>query len=221
MAGVYPEACGARAEVTIGRQKLGGGGAATLGLVVAVAGWVAGSTALVRPAAGASSDLAPERQVLILSRALAYDGNLKERAGGELVVAVLVRPGHGDSEAVGAGMTRAWKALGSMKVQGLTVKAVNLQWTGAQPLLAALTGQAVDVLYVAPGLEPEIAAIIAITRQRRIITMGSREAHVTSGLSLGVFITEGKPTIVVNLPAARAEGAAFAADLLRLAKVIK
>ena len=35
------------------------------------------------------------------------------------------------------------------------------------------------------------------------------------------FQVDGKPTIVVNLPAAKAEGSAFSSDLLRLAKVIK
>jgi hypothetical protein len=36
-----------------------------------------------------------------------------------------------------------------------------------------------------------------------------------------VFAVEGKPTIVVNLAASKAEGASFGSDLLRLAKVIR
>ena len=60
-----------------------------------------------------------------------------------------------------------------------------------------------------------------LTRKRHVITVGSREDYVKRGVSLGVFLASGRPTIMVNLSASRSEGAAFSSDLLRLATVIK
>jgi hypothetical protein len=169
----------------------------------------------------AEAPVAPDRQVLILTRALAYDGNLKTRAGEDLLIAVLGRNGNASSEEVASAMSKAFKSLGNVKVQGLAVRATLLPYTNVTALNTAIESQGIDALYVCPGLEADLPAIIDLARKRQIITLGSREDHVKRGLSLGVFAVDAKPTIVVNLAAAKAEGAAFGSDLLRLAKVIR
>ena len=168
-----------------------------------------------------AQELPSDRQVLILSRALAYDSNLKSRAGDDLVVGVLGKAGHGPSEDAASTMARAFRSLISVKVQGLPVRTVQLAYTTAGALASALEARGVDVLYLVPGLEDELPAIAELTRRRHVVTMGSRQEQVARGLSLGVFAVEGKPTIVVNLAASKAEGASFGSDLLRLAKVIR
>lgn len=162
-----------------------------------------------------------DRQVLILTRALAYDSSLKDRAGAELLIAVLGKPGISASEELARKMTKAFQALGNVKVQGLPVRATQLLFTTAAALATAVEAQGVDALYVCPGLETDLPALIEVTRQARVISMASREEQVEKGLSLGVFMIEAKPTMVVNLPASKAEGAAFGSDLLRLAKVLR
>jgi hypothetical protein len=171
--------------------------------------------------AQADSPVTPDRQVLILTRALAYDGNLKSRAGADLVIAVVGRSGNSSSEEVASAMTRAFRSLGNVKVQGLAVKSTSFNYSNAAALGTAIESQGIDALYICPGLEPDLPAIIELARKRQVVTLGSREDHVKRGLSLGVFALDAKPTIVVNLAAAKAEGAAFGSDLLRLAKVIR
>jgi YfiR/HmsC-like len=166
-------------------------------------------------------ELTSDRQVLILSRALAYDSNLKSRAGDDLVVGVLGKAGNGPSEDAASAMARAFRSLISVRVQGLPVRTVQLAYTTAGALAFALETRGVDVLYLVPGLDDEIPAIAELARRRHVVTMGSRQEQVARGLSLGVFAVEGKPTIVVNLTASKAEGASFGSDLLRLAKVIR
>jgi len=181
-----------------------------------------GAALLLLVAAGGRSaraqEIASDRQVLILSRALAYDSNLKSRVGSELVVGVLGKAGHEDAA---SSMARAFRSLVSVKVQGLPVRSVQLTYTTVGALASALETHAVDVLYVVAGLDDEITAIADLARRRHVVTIGSRQDQVARGLSLGVFTVEGKPVIVVNLPASKAEGAAFSSDLLRLAKVIR
>ena len=177
--------------------------------------------ARVEGATPSVEEVPPARQVLILTRALAYDGNLKTRAGADLLIAVLGKPGHAASEELAGTMAKAFRGLGNVKVQGLAVRAAQLPYTNAAALTAAIESQGVDALYVCPSLDADLPAIIEATRRLKVVTMASRESYVARGLSLGVFTVEGKPTIVVNLNASKAEGAAFGSDLLRLAKVIR
>jgi hypothetical protein len=180
-----------------------------------------GALLFLMTAARAEAPVAPDRQVLILTRALAYDGNLKTRAGEDLLIAVLGRNGNATSEDVAMSMTKAFKSLGNVKVQGLPVRAMMWGFTSVNSLNTAVDVQGIDALYITPGMDADLPAIIELARKRQIITLGSREDYVKRGVSLGVFAVDAKPTIVVNLAAAKAEGAAFGSDLLRLAKVIR
>jgi hypothetical protein len=168
-----------------------------------------------------AQDVPPERQVLILGRALAYDDDIKNRAGDDVTIAVLAKTGNPSSETMGANMLKAFRGIGGVKVQGLGLKFTQLGFTNGPTLQANLASQNVDVLYVCAGLEADLPAVIEATRKRRIVSIGSRLEHVERGLALGVFQVDGRPTIVVNLPASKAEGSAFSSDLLRLAKVLK
>jgi hypothetical protein len=169
------------------------------------------------PAPGRAEDeIPPDRKAVILVRALAYDNNLKARAGSSVVVAVLSR-----GEAAAEGMYRAFKALESVRVQDLPLRVVKLQYAGKEALHAAIGAQGIDALYCTPGVESDLAAVRAVSRQDHVITLGAREEAVRGGLSMGVFLVGGKMTITVNLPASREEGAALSSELLRLAQVIR
>jgi hypothetical protein len=116
-------------------------------------------------------------------------------------------------------MTRAFQALAKVKVQGMPLVSESLVYSNSQALSAAVQERGIDVLYVCPGLQSELPAIIQVSRRRQVLSIGSLPELVERGLALGVFPLEDRPTIVVNLSASRAEGVEFSSDLLRLAKV--
>jgi hypothetical protein len=169
----------------------------------------------------AQTELPPDRQAVILVRSLAYDNNLKARAGDAVVVAVLFRPGNAASESAGEAMARAFRGLENVKIQELPFRAVALAYPGKGGLKSAVQSQGIDALYVCAGLEGDLGGIREFSRREHVLTMGARDEFVQSGLSLGVFSVDGKPTITVNLPASREEGAAFGSELLRLARVVR
>jgi hypothetical protein len=177
--------------------------------------------ALSGPAAGQAGDLPPERQVPILTRALAYDENLRSRAGDELVVAIVAKNGSKASEQTAEAVGKAFSGLAGIKVQGLPMRSTRLTYSGAASLASAVQREGIDVIYICPGLDSELGGILEVAKQSHVLSMGSREEYINKGASLGVFLISGKPTICVNLAAAKAEGAAFGSDLLRLAKVIR
>jgi len=188
-------------------------------IVASVLAWLLLPAAtLAQPKNGET--VAPDRQALILTRALAYDGNLKSRAGGELVIAVVSKGGNTSSDQTAEGLQKALKALGPIKVQGLPLKSIRLVYSNSSTLSSTVDKDGIDAVYICPGLEGELGAILEVTKEHHVLSMGSREDHVVKGASLGVFVVEGKPTIYVNLTASKAEGTAFGSDLLRVAKVV-
>lgn len=168
----------------------------------------------------AAAEVATDKQAVILLRALAYDNNLRSRAGDTMVIAVLYKPGASPSDGVDAAFA-GWNALLGVKVQDLPLKIVKLPFTNKDALRNAITAQGIDALYCCPGLDADLAALREVSQQQHVITLGSREEYVRGGLSLGVFSIEGKATIMVNLAASKSEGASLSSELLRLANVLR
>ena len=154
-------------------------------------------------------------------RALAYDGNLKTRAGGAVDIGILYKKGNGRSEQTATTMAKAFGALASTQVAGLPIAVSRLAYGGPEALGKAIAEAGVDTIYVCDGLEAELGTVTEVARRMRVLSVGSSREQVRRGLSLGVFQSDGRTIIVLNLQASRQEGAAFAADLLRLAEVIR
>jgi hypothetical protein len=166
-------------------------------------------------------ELSPSRQVVITMRALAYDGNLKARAGRSIDLVILFKKGNAHSEQMAQTMANAFGALAGTTVAGLPIKVSRLAYGGADSLAKWIRTSNTDMLYACEGLEAELDAITSVTRRNKVLTVGSTPEHIRKGMSLGVFQVDTRTTILLNLTASRLEGVAFAADLLRLATVIR
>jgi hypothetical protein len=179
------------------------------------------ATSIGTRAAVGADEVPAEQQVLILSRALVYDDNFKQRVGTDVRLAVISKAGNTGSDACAAAMIKAFKGVGNLKLAGLPLKTSQVPFKDTAAFGTVIAADEIDVIYLCPGLETNLGDIVDLTRKRRVITVGSREDYVKRGASLGVFLVNGRPTIMVNLPASRSEGASFSSDLLRLATVLK
>jgi hypothetical protein len=180
--------------------------------------WV---SAILAPKAFADPEILRERHATILVKALSYDEKLKERAGEEMVVAVLYQGGKDGSANEAEAWRQAFANLTSLRFQGLPFRVLTLPLSNAERLRKAIAKEGVDAIFVLATGRDDLTWIEKVTRESKVLTMASCEEQVTAGLSLGVFLTEGKNTLIVNLTASRAEGAIFSSALLKLAKVIK
>jgi hypothetical protein len=169
----------------------------------------------------AAAELPPAKQAIFLARVIAYDANLKGRAGEAVNIAVLAKKGEKDSERMSELLAKALTALESATLLGLPVKISRVYFSGRDSLDRAVQEGGIDALYVCSGLDANLADIKSVARARKVLTVGSRQEHLKLGLSLGVFDIDGKNTIVVNIEANREEGVAFGPELLRLATVVR
>ena len=166
-------------------------------------------------------DLPPGKQAVFLARVIAYDANLPARAGSAVNIAILAKRGDKESEKMSETMVTAFTSLESTTLVGLPVKVVRMYFAGREALERSVRDGGIDTIYVCSGLDASLAEIKSVSRQRKVLTVGSQEGHLKLGLSLGVFDMGGKNTIMVNLDASREEGVAFSPELLRLVTVVR
>ncbi len=179
-----------------------------------------GGLLLVGPKAAFAETVPAARQASILTRSLAYDRNMKDRAGDSVSVGVLYRAGNAASENCANEMAQAFRALEKFAVHGLPFKALRIAYDNGGSMKDLIRNEGIDALYACNGLDSEVDAIAGLAQERKLITMGAREDYVTKALSIGVFTIDGKPTILINWGESQKEGASFSSDLVRLAKVI-
>jgi len=67
----------------------------------------------------------------------------------------------------------------------------------------------------------DIEQIVRIARARRIRTMAGLTDYLVIGLSVGIGVRNDRPRIMINLDAAKAEGAAYQAQLLQMAELVR
>ena len=111
-------------------------------------------------------------------------------------------------------LVRASAEVGGVRYRGVAIEVREL---GADPVGSH---DAVDALYITPVRAIAMEAITAVSQKRRELTLTGVPEFVDDGLAVGIDLHGQKPRILINLKAARAEGADFEARLLKLAKIV-
>jgi len=171
--------------------------------------------------ARAGDECASDRVAYLLTRALAYDDNLKARVGGQLNIAILYRAEIAGSERLASTMSEAFTTLSGAAIQGVPMRVRPLAFEDVASLVRAVVTQRIGGIFVRDELALDAAGIGKICRDRKVIMLTCSEQLVRHGAALGVVQGGNKGALLVNLPASRAQGAAFGSDLLRVARVLR
>ena len=158
----------------------------------------------------------------VVVRALAYDRSLKNRVGPHLDV--LVMHDGGPAAHAATEVMEGLNALRGVVVQGATLQASVVVVTDAASVVAAMAANGPDVVWVcgSPTFRGALLpTVLTEARARHVTTATLEPSLVEAGVMLGVDGSGDKPKIVVNLVEARAAGVDFAADLLKLARIIR
>jgi len=180
------------------------------------------AVALLLPLFAAAEQLPAANKALLIFRILAFDRALADRAGETIVVAVVSREGVQESEADQAEMVAAMTELAkTTSIVGRTIRVVRVPFQGGDRLDASLSQERAVAAYLTPSLTEQLGVISQVARKRDILTFSGVEAYIEAGVSFGVVRRGAKPSILVNLPATKAEGALVDTALLRIAEVVK
>jgi hypothetical protein len=170
---------------------------------------------LYSSAAHAADDAS--KRALVLAKALSYERRLSESHGGKVTVATLYAAGDARSQADANRWVQGFQALGAIQVHGVPVESLAIAYDAAR-LPDLIRSRGIDVLLACEGTP--LAAIASLARQQRVLSAADTRDAVVSDLSIGVFVSKGKPIITINVRVAKSEGAEFSAKLLQLAEVL-
>jgi hypothetical protein len=182
-------------------------------VLLSVAGFV-----LAMPLAAQEADVPVGLQIPLFLKVVSFDRQLASRMNEELVVAVAYQGGNRESvrameDAVGA----IRGARGVPGMPELRVESIDLDKTS---LVVELARRQVTILYVAPLRAVDIAIIADAARAARVTTFTGTPRYLSDGLAVSVRYQGERPKLLINVDAARLEGAEFSAELLQLAQVM-
>ena len=157
----------------------------------------------------------------VLLSALTYERTLQRSAGDVLRIGVLFDPGNADSLLdSGAVITALEHQAGEMTFRDRALIVSGIPLTDSVRLRKAVQ-KGVDVIYLVEGIDSkDLARVLAITRDLKIISITGVETYVRQGVSLGAVVREGHPHVIIHYDAAKAEGAEFSSQLLQLSEIV-
>jgi hypothetical protein len=168
----------------------------------------------------AAQALPASNQALLLLRVLAYDRNLRARAGQEPALVVLFRPDDPVSLRERDAIVQALReATRTFSVSGLHVRVQEVPWRGPQDLDARLAELRAAALYAGESLAADAPQISAAARARSALSFTPSRAMVEAGLALGLVHRGTRAGVVVNLAAAHAEGAELESMFLAVVEI--
>jgi hypothetical protein len=159
-------------------------------------------------------------QIPILVKILSFNRTLTPHEPGQLVIGVVYQSRYQRSATVADEVRRAVRSLPKNALPGLEPRVVGLDLDDTADLAAALARERVVILYVSPLRAVEISELTSHSRPLRITTLTGVPQYVEAGLAVGLDSKGDRPQILINLAAARAEGADFDAQLLKLARLV-
>jgi hypothetical protein len=162
-----------------------------------------------------------EQQVPLMIKILNFDRNLQRHAQKQIMVAVLYQKKFRKSLDAKNRFEDVVGKLSLTKIDSMPIKFMSVDIGEDTDLAANIDRNYVNVVYLTPVKAFNVDDIVKICRQRQITSFTGIGDYVNTGIAIGFGIKGDKPQIIINLPAAKAEGANFNSQLLKLAKVIE
>jgi len=160
------------------------------------------------------------RRALIVLRILAYDKALATRAPGDEVIVFIVAGPGAASRAERDRWLAGFALLPKVKAGGRPVRAMPVDYRDVAGFDALAAFHHPAAMIVSEGLGFAAPALRRVARARHVVAVSTRETEVRDGFAIGLIAGDSRDEIVVNLEAAREQGARFGAGLLQLARLV-
>ena len=160
-------------------------------------------------------------QYELFLKILTYDRSFKKRVGDEIVIGIVYQRRFRISLNVKNELVEVIEKSSTKKLEEIPIRYVPIDLDDEPALTDAISRNSIDILYVAPLRALELKTITELSRQKQVMTLTGVPDYVKSGLAVGIGLKGKRPQIIINLPAAKAEGVDFRAQLLKVAKIIK
>jgi hypothetical protein len=176
---------------------------------------------LTWPAGRAYADDVPvpvELQATLLAKVVSYDRNLATRSGDRVHVLLVGKPSDPTSMPFIRQMSQALSAQGPF--DRLAHDEEIVEYIDANELARRCRASRASIVYLGPGFRLDIDAIRGALESLSVLTVSAAPEDVSRGIVLGFDLVFGKPKLVVNLGQSRKQQVDFAAEMLKLVRII-
>ena len=152
---------------------------------------------------------------------LSYDRHLINNLIDEVKIGIVYQDKYRTSLNVKNKIEEFMNAPPLKTIESFPCTLISIDAADEEQLKYLIENAGIDILYVAPLRAFDLEIITSISRKNKITTLTGIPEYVDMGIALGLELKGDKPRIIVNLTAAKAEGADFSSRLLKLARVIE
>lgn len=157
-------------------------------------------------------------QMSVFFRVLEYDRDLANRVGDELVIGIAYQ--RRNRASLNARDEVLVASQGETSVMGIRISYVELPVPDDDSFADSVQAYGVDVLYISPLRSVRVEDVIAAAAEQGALTWTGVVEYCERGAAVAIGVRGGRAEIVINLDAARAVGARFGAQLLKLARLV-
>lgn len=169
--------------------------------------------------ASAQEGVPPKLALLVMLKVLTYDKNFAARGKGDFIVLIAHEPSRA---AARDELLATASQLRENAIQSRPLKFVSAPAGSAKELGEAAQKLGAAAIVAVPGTSAATAGIIAqVAKERSLYSLALDPPLAEKELVLGVVNKDGRPQIIINLPAAKDINATFEPTVLRLARVIQ
>jgi hypothetical protein len=160
-------------------------------------------------------------QFSIITKVLAFDRTLREEGKSEVVVGILFQSTFRLSVIVKDKFLAARDGSPARTIDGRGIRCVAIDFDGGERQMERAPFNDLDALYIAPLRAVSLDAITAMCRTEGIVTLTGVPDYIDQGIAVALSAQEDKPVIIINVQAAKKEGAEFDSQLMRVARSIR
>jgi hypothetical protein len=101
------------------------------------------------------------------------------------------------------------------------VKFIDIDLDRLGDIAGEFAARKVDIAYITPLRAVKIEDLSAACNKQSVLTFTGITSYLEEGLAVSIANRGGKPQIVINLPAAKAEKVNFSSQILKLARIME
>ncbi|MDQ1266040.1 MAG: hypothetical protein QG635_1192 [Bacteroidota bacterium] len=170
---------------------------------------------------GQKSGLPEDMQLPLFLKILTFDRNLNTRANKEFHFLIVYQKSYRSSYNSMMGIQSAAESHEVNTLNNLPLKFKTLSITREEELDSYLAGNKTGVVYFSLLRGLSIQKLSEICRKRKVLSITGVPEYIEDGFSISLDVQNDKPLIINDLKEAKAEGADFSSQLLKISKIIE
>jgi hypothetical protein len=160
-------------------------------------------------------------QYRLFVKILKYDKNLMAKTDTALVIGILFQSGFRSSYLAKEDFLKAMTESPDKLLDNRPIKYAVIDLDKETNLEESFSRFKVNILYLTPFRAFDLDPLLAIAQAHKLLTLTGVPEYVDKGVAVGLGLKGNKPEIIIHLPAAKAEGAEFSSNLLKLARIVR